>query len=155
MLKQTKGTYQQISQKEIEIEDLSNEISRVRIDNLNCQQQNDLLKKKLNDLIAELKEKENEVEKFEQDIKQRHNRIDKKQLKVDKLNRQYAMLMDAGVEENSGPMEAKKNNILKQTKELEDEIVQVQKAWISNQTDLIERQTLHMSLSADCEELRT
>ena len=41
-------------------------------------QQNDLLKKKLDDLIAELKEKENEVEKFEQDIKQRHNRIDKR-----------------------------------------------------------------------------
>lgn len=52
-------------------------------------------------------------------------------------------------------MEAKKNNILKQTKELEDEIVAVQKQWISNQTDLIERQTKHMTLSADCEELRT
>ena len=38
LLKQTKGTYQQISKKEIEIEDLSNEISRVRIDNLNCVQ---------------------------------------------------------------------------------------------------------------------
>ena len=90
-------------------------------------QQNELLKKKLDDLITELKEKENEVEKFEQDIKERHNRIDKKQLKVDKLNRQWALLKDAGADENSGPMEAKKNNILKQTKELEDEIVQVQK----------------------------
>ena len=86
-MKQTKGTYQNISQKEIDIEDLSNEISRVRIDNLNCVQQNDLLKKKLDDLIGELKEKEKEVEGFEIDIKKRHNRIDKKQLKVDKLNR--------------------------------------------------------------------
>jgi hypothetical protein len=48
------------------------------------------------------------------------------------LNRQWALLKDAGVDENSGPMEAKKNNILKQIKELEDEIVQVQKQWISN-----------------------
>lgn len=155
LLKQTKQTYQNIAQKEIEIEDLSNEISRVRIDNLNCVQQNDLLKKKLEELIAELKEKENEVEKFEQDIKQRHNRIDKRQLKVDKLNRIFAQLKDQGIDENSGPMEAKKNNILKQTKELEDEIVQVQKQWISNQTDLIERQNTHMKLSEDCEELRT
>lgn len=139
LLKQTKSTYGNISQKEIEIEDQSNEISRVRIDNLNCVQQNDLLKKKLEDLITELKEKEIEVEKFEQNNKKRHNRIDKKQLKVDKLNRQWALLKDAGVDENSGPMEAKKNNILKQTKELEDEIVQVQKQWISNQTDLIEQ----------------
>ena len=155
LLKQTKTTYQNISQKEIEIEDLSNEISRVRIDNLNCVQQNDLLNKKLEDLITELKEKEIEVEKFEQNIKKRHNRIEKKQLKVDKFNRQWALLKDAGVDENSGPMEAKKNNILKQTKELEDEIVQVQKKWISNQTDLIKQQTSHMQISADSEELRT
>jgi chromosome segregation ATPase len=38
LLKQTKETYGKISKKEIEIEDLSNEISRVRIDNLNCVQ---------------------------------------------------------------------------------------------------------------------
>jgi len=35
------------------------------------------------------------------------------------------VLKDAGVDENSGPMEAKKNSILKSTKELEDEIVQI------------------------------
>ena len=52
-------------------------------------------------------------------------------------------------------MEAKKNNILKQTKELEDEIVQVQKQWISNQTDLIEQQTSQMNISSYCDELRT
>jgi UDP-glucose 6-dehydrogenase len=90
-------------------------------------------------LINELKEKEIEVEKFEQNIKKRHNRIDKKQLKVDKLNRQWAVLKDSGIDENSGPMEAKKNSILKSTKELEDQIINIQKQWISNQTDLIER----------------
>jgi hypothetical protein len=41
----------------------------VRIDNLNTQSQNELLQKKLDDLINELKEKEREVEKFEGDIK--------------------------------------------------------------------------------------
>lgn len=66
MLKQTKQIYQNISLKEIDIENFSNEISRVRIDNLNCEQQNDLLKKKLEDLIAELKEREKEVYEFEQ-----------------------------------------------------------------------------------------
>jgi chromosome segregation ATPase len=142
--------------KEIDIENFSNEISRVRIDNLNCEQQNDLLKKKLDDLIAELKDREKEVYEFEQSIKKRHNIIDKKQLKVDKLNRIWAQLKEkGGDDENSGPMEAKKNNIIKQTKELEDQIVNTQKQWISNQTDLIERQNTHMTLSTDCEELRT
>jgi hypothetical protein len=37
LLKQTKNTYENISGKEVEIEDISNEISRVRIDNLNTQ----------------------------------------------------------------------------------------------------------------------
>ena len=35
LLKQTKMAYQNISKKEVEIEDISNEISRVKIDNLN------------------------------------------------------------------------------------------------------------------------
>jgi len=35
LLKQTKSTYENISKKEVEIEDISNEISRVKIDNLN------------------------------------------------------------------------------------------------------------------------
>ena len=35
LLKQTKVAYESISKKEIEIEDISNEISRVKIDNLN------------------------------------------------------------------------------------------------------------------------
>lgn len=38
LLKQTKQIYQNIALKEIDIENFSNEISRVRIDNLNCEQ---------------------------------------------------------------------------------------------------------------------
>ena len=43
LMKQTKVTYESISKKEVEIETISNEISRVRIDNLNTQSQNELL----------------------------------------------------------------------------------------------------------------
>jgi len=35
LLKQTKNQYSDISKKEVEVEDLNNEISRVKIDNLN------------------------------------------------------------------------------------------------------------------------
>jgi len=72
LLKQTKIEYENISKKEIEIEDISNEISRVKIDNLNTSSQNELLKKKLNELLGELKEKEKEVKGEEQKIKERH-----------------------------------------------------------------------------------
>lgn len=52
-------------------------------------------------------------------------------------------------------MEAKKNNILKQIKEKEDEITQVQKEWIANQTELIDQQTTLINISRASDELRT
>ena len=87
LLKQTKIAYEAISKKEIEIEDISNEISRVKIDNLNTSSQNELLQKKLKELIDELKEKEKEVNTADQQIKKRHTEIAAKQLRVDRLNR--------------------------------------------------------------------
>merc|ERR1712155_488253 len=79
LLKQTKITYEGIAKKEIEIENFSNEISRVRIDNLNTQSQNELLDKKLKELIGELKEKEADVSEVEYSIKSRHVEIQQKQ----------------------------------------------------------------------------
>lgn len=71
-------------------------------------------------MINELKDKEKEVEKFENDIKSRHVRIAKKQHKVDRLNRQWAELSKNGEDENSGPMEAKKANLKKQSEEVDN-----------------------------------
>ena len=53
LIKQTKNQYQQISDKEIETEDILNEISRVKIDVLNAQQQNEILEAKLKQLKDE------------------------------------------------------------------------------------------------------
>ena len=106
LLKQTKNTYENISKKEVEIEGYSNEISRVKIDNLNTSAQNEILQKKLNELIEELKAKEKEVQTVETEIKQKHLDISKKQLKVDRLNKDWAELSKNGDgDENSGPLE--------------------------------------------------
>jgi chromosome segregation ATPase len=122
LLKQTKTAYTKISEKEVEIEDIANEISRVKIDVLNTSSQNELLKNKLNDLISELKEKEKEVDRFEQQIKEKHLEIQKKQHKVDRLNRQLGELTKNGSDENVGPLEATKNNLQKQIKERDEMI---------------------------------
>jgi len=107
LLKQTKLAYDGISKKEIEIEDISNEISRVKIDNLNTSSQNELLQKKLNELIGELKEKEKEVQSEERQIKDRHTLIAAKQLRVDRLNRTLAdtAKTNGDGEESAGPLE--------------------------------------------------
>lgn len=75
LLKQTNQKYQSISEKEIEIEDISNEISRVKIDVLNATQQNEILKQKLKQLKEDQKEKDLEVTNCEKEIKNRHTKI--------------------------------------------------------------------------------
>jgi chromosome segregation ATPase len=78
LIKQTKGKYQQISDKEIETEDILNEISRVKIDVLNAEQQNEILEAKLKQLKDEQSEKDREVSKFEKQIKEKHVKIQKR-----------------------------------------------------------------------------
>lgn len=114
-MKQTKLSYEAISKKEIEIEDISNEISRVKIDNLNTTSQNELLQKKLTELIKELQEKERDVNQTEREIKERHTKIAGKQLKVDRLNRALAdnQKNNGDGDESQGPLENEKNSIQK------------------------------------------
>lgn len=51
---------------------------------------------------------------------------------MDRLNRQLDELSKNGEDENSGPLEAKKNNIEKEINEMEEQITQIQKEWIAN-----------------------
>ena len=69
----------------------------------------------------------------------------------------YIMILISkkGEDENSGPLEAKKNNIEKEIYEMEEQITQIQKEWIANQTELIEQQNTFANLSRDCDDLRT
>ena len=136
LLKQTKMTYQNISKKEVEIEDISNEISRVKIDNLNTTNQNGYLQEKLQQLIVELKKKEQEVSNEEREIKKTHLQIEQRQLNVDRLNRQYAELTKDGQDDDkdkdSGPLENELASIKKQIIEQADLIQDANKNWISN-----------------------
>ena len=126
LLKQTKIAYEAISKQEIYIENYANEISRVRLDNLNTTTQNDVLKKKLDDLVGELKEKEKDVEEVEKNIKERLLRIQQKTLRVDALNKQCAALKGRGDgDEFVGPVEHLRNNTKKQIKEIDDETTNV------------------------------
>lgn len=156
LLKQTKQSYENISKKEVAIEGLVNEISRVKIDNLNARAQNEILQKKLGELVEELKGKEKEVASAEGGIKTKHTEISKKQLKVDQLNKQWSELAKNGDgEENRGPLENMKKGIEDKIKQNEDDCLQVQKNWISNQTDLIAFQDEKTKIEGNTNELQT
>ena len=156
LLKQTKVAYENISKKEVEIENYANEISRVRLDNLNTTTQNEVLQKKLDDLIGELKEKEADVQEVEKKIKARLLKISKKTLAVDRLNKMCATLKGSGDgDEFVGPVENLRDNIKKQIKEVDDETTNIQKDWITNQIELIKRQEEKSKFDRFNDELRT
>jgi chromosome segregation ATPase len=92
----------------------------------------------LAELEEELKGKENEVSAVEELIKKNHTDISKKQLKVDRLNKEFAEVSknsDGG--ENKGPLENQKKAIEQKINDLEMECLKVQKDWITNQSALI------------------
>lgn len=156
LLKQTKVAYENISNKEVEIENYANEISRVRLDNLNTTTQNGVLKTKLEDLISELKEKEKDVQEVEKNIKNRLLRIQQKTLQVDRLNRECANLKGRGDgDEFVGPQENLRDNIKKQITEVDNETTNVQKDWITNQIELIKKQEEKTKVERSNDDLRT
>lgn len=86
----------------------------------------------------ELKGKENEVTDLEKEFKQIITDINKKQLKVDRLNKDFAELSKHGDgDDNSGPMENQKKAIDSKIADLELDCLRVQKDWITNQSALI------------------
>ena len=156
LLKQTKVAYENISNKEVEIENYANEISRVRLDNLNTTTQNGVLQTKLDDLVAELKEKEKDVQEVEKKIKGRLLRIQQKTLQVDRLNRECANLKGRGDgDEFVGPQENLRDNIKKQITEVDNETTNVQKDWITNQIELIKKQEEKTKVERSNDDLRT
>ena len=138
--KQTEGMYMDINKKEVEIEDIANEISRVKIDVLNTKTQNELLEKKFKNLKDELERKEKEVLNHESDINGNLADIQKKQLEVDKLNKQLGELSNSDKQASAVPLVAKRNNIEKEITETEEQIDNIKKEWISNQTKFVTNQ---------------
>lgn len=153
--KQTEDMYSNISNKEVEIEDISNEISRVRIDVLNTKTQNELLEKKLKSLKDELELKEKEVKDKEDDINKNLLKIEKKQHDVDKLNKEYDDLKNKGGQESTAPLEIKKINIEKERIKQDEEIQNIQKDWIKNQTKFVSNQHTLDTLQQECDTFKT
>merc|ERR1719261_1264270 len=86
---------------------MENELARVRVDTLNTDAHNMQLRDTLAKLVAELKEKDGLIEKYQVEIRQRNDEIEKKMYRVDRLNRKYELLVDGQEDvEHMGPLEA-------------------------------------------------
>merc|ERR1719498_422872 len=133
---------EEIQAKEVEIQNLQNEIARVTVDSLNTKAHNQMLKDRLNQLSDDLAERERLIEQYEQEIRKRHHQIEKKQLYVDRLNREYddkrtKLEAEAGEADVVGPQEAQIKSMKKTIADLTKECSDMQKDWIQKQTQLL------------------
>merc|ERR1719498_1178905 len=140
--KRIKKIREEIAGKEVETQNLHNEIARVTVDSLNTKAHNQMLKDRLKELSTDLAEREKLIEQYEQEIRKRHHQIEKKQLYVDRLNREYdekrtKLENEAGEADVQGPQEAKIKHMKKAIADITKECTDMQKDWIQKQTQLL------------------
>merc|ERR1719353_429068 len=126
-----------IHEKEIETSSMQNELARIRVDALNTDAHNMQLRDTLAKLVGELKEKDTLIEKYEMEIRQRNDEIEKKMYRVDRLNRKFETLTSGMEDENTGPLEATIKNLKKEITTAQDENTELQRNWLADQTTLV------------------
>eukprot|EP00953_Heterococcus_sp_UTEX-ZZ885_P027473 14738-Heterococcus_DN1.PRE.1 len=121
--KQKASILAQCHEKEIEEANLQNELARIKVDSLNTEAHNVQLKDTLEQLETELTARDNLIAKYQLEIRQRTDEIEKKMYRVDRLNRKYEKLVESANDSNAeadndtnaiGPLEATIKNLQKE-----------------------------------------
>ena len=92
----------------VEKDSKANEIIRVQIDKVNVESQNIKLKNKLELMNEEITKLEDDYNKKSARIRTNHKALEKKQLEMDKLNKDYGELMKNKKGEDEGKFEVEK-----------------------------------------------
>lgn len=140
-----------------EIEDLineeeakKNETIRVEIDILNIKAQNSKLDKKLKLMNEEITKLEKDYTDNINTIKQNHKNLEKKQLEMDKLNKDYGELMKNKKGEDEGKFEVEINKLQTKVKQLEDKKGELRKQWLNKKQELVNKETALNTIKESC-----
>ena len=127
--------------------DVENETARTKLDSLNASMLNDQIREQLTTLAKEFNEKEALIDKYQVEIRQRHDDIEKKMYRVDRLNKKYNKMVEAsGGEENLGPLENTVKNLEKELEAVGNECKELEREWLKKQTEMV-------SVTAEAEEI--
>ncbi|CAM9148875.1 unnamed protein product, partial [Choristocarpus tenellus] len=138
LVKKTQTVVEKIHQTEIEEANLQNEQARIHVDTLNTEAHNAQLRETLKSVEEELNAKDQLVGKYQLEIRQRNDEIEKKMYRVDRLNRQYEKLKESVEEpEHTGPLEASVKNLQKERSGLSEENARLKHEWLADQTQLV------------------
>ena len=155
LMKQARIIGQRTEDIQIQIEDIDNEIARVKIDQLNTSSQIELLKHKKREVSRERKEKEEKVLNFELEIRQGHDINEKKQSYVGQLNKVHDDLKSNTSEISREPLEAQKNKLKREIDEKRQQCDMMQRDWMKNQTRLVDFQNNLLQAEEKVSELNT
>lgn len=136
-----------IHERENEANGIENDIARTRVERLNVSAVNDQLKEQLTTVTQEVREKEALAGKYQLEIRQRNDEVEKKMYRVDRLNKKYEKMVEsAGGEENLGPLENTIRNLNKETDMISQECKDQEREWLKRQTEMV-------TVSAECEQI--
>jgi len=117
---------------------LDNELARVRVDALNTDAHNSQLGSTLEVLLRKLRGQDELIAKYQTEIRQRNDDIEKKMYRVDRLNRKHEKMTERAEEgESVGPLEATIRNLSKEREALALEVTALQSSWLADQTSLV------------------
>lgn len=153
--KQAEKLQGDIGEKNAEIESVKNDIIRVKMDVLHTEQGLEMLSEKKIEIEKELAEKEDLLKRFEKTISVNHDDLKKKQLYVDRLNKEKDKYEKSIADESSGPYEARLNHLERTIAEKEISISRMERDWISVQTSLVEKENEIQKLQSDNSDYRT
>ncbi|KAL9186465.1 hypothetical protein ACHAXT_005703 [Thalassiosira profunda] len=138
LAKEERSVLAKIHDKEIESATILNEIARLDIDRLNTQAHNSQLEDKLKEELTALRDAETKIDEQEGEIRRCNDEIEKKTLRVAKLNREYNKMVEGcDDEEPLGPLEATIKSLSKEIERETTEIRGLQREWLMRQTELI------------------
>lgn len=84
---------EKIHAKESEKLSVENELARLKIDAMNVEAHNMQLQQTLDSCVKDLKDKDQLIERYSMEIRQRNDAIEKKMSVVDRLNRKCAAIV--------------------------------------------------------------
>lgn len=139
---------------EVEIDLKLNEISRVEIDELNVETQNESIIKKIQLMNKEIENLEKDYKDHENKIKKNHEDLEKKQLQVDRLNKQFGHLTKSKGNEDEGLYEVKIKELQSEIDTLKSAITTSEENWIKKKTSLVEKVNQMNNINDNARDMR-
>lgn len=154
-MKKARIILDQLQNGESEVARVENEMARIKVDCLNTDAHNDQLAQTLKKAVSELKEKETLIEKYQLEIRQRNDEIEKEMYIVDRLNRKYDQLTQGHEDTNMGPLEATIHNLQKEIAVVETDNNELQQLWLKDQTILVNVSNDAENIGNDVREMKS